>query len=74
MTCKPYSHFKMGCYTCECNGDGIAECDATDCGTVPKKSESSIEPKESESDTEPNGTDPGKIIIIEVNLDNRTRI
>ena len=33
MTCKPYTHFKMFCYTCECNGDGIAECDATACGT-----------------------------------------
>ncbi|KAJ8728877.1 hypothetical protein PYW07_006573 [Mythimna separata] len=31
MPCKPYSHFEMGCYTCECNGDGVAECDAKDC-------------------------------------------
>uniref|UniRef100_A0A2A4JYG7 VWFC domain-containing protein n=1 Tax=Heliothis virescens TaxID=7102 RepID=A0A2A4JYG7_HELVI len=32
MTCKPYSQFKMGsCYTCVCNGDGIAECDSTGC-------------------------------------------
>ncbi|PZC80125.1 hypothetical protein B5X24_HaOG215347 [Helicoverpa armigera] len=32
MTCKPYSRFKMGdCYTCVCNGDGVAECDSTGC-------------------------------------------
>ncbi|CAD0203413.1 unnamed protein product [Chrysodeixis includens] len=37
MMCKPYSTFKMGtCYSCECNGDGIPECDAAGCKIEPK--------------------------------------
>ncbi|XP_026736864.1 homeobox protein 2-like [Trichoplusia ni] len=41
MMCKPYSTFKMGsCYSCECNGDGIPECNAAECKIEPKAEES----------------------------------
>ncbi|KAF9802885.1 hypothetical protein SFRURICE_015482, partial [Spodoptera frugiperda] len=36
MMCKPYSRFNMSaCYTCECNGDGIPECEGSNCVTRP---------------------------------------
>ncbi|XP_022835091.1 uncharacterized protein LOC111362623 [Spodoptera litura] len=41
MMCKPFTHFNMGaCYTCECNADGIPECDGSNCaGHVPPMDE-----------------------------------